>query len=185
MRAHLGANDNRAVDPQLRGVSRGRDMGLDPRPAAGSPALTGAAVPPDDGFFEQASYVGAFGSDDLWADSWTLLSTFGILARGEETVVQEESTVSTAVPASYSLAQNYPNPFNPSTTITYSLPHRGKVELDLYDALGRHVAALVEGERRAGTYAVKLEAAHLSSGVYLYRLKSDSGVITRRMTLLK
>lgn len=185
VRAHLSANDNRAVDPRLRGVSRGRDLGLDPRPGAGSPALSGAAVPPADGFFEQTSYVGAFGPGDTWADDWTLLSDLGILARGEETVVKAETALSGAVPTSYSLEQNYPNPFNPSTTITYSLPRDGWVELAVFDALGRRAATLVDGERRAGIYAVTMEAPDLSSGVYFYRLKSKTAAITRRMTLLK
>ena len=112
--AHLSANDNRAVDPQLRGVSRSRDLGLDPRPGAGSPALSGAAVPPADGFFEQTSYVGAFGPGDSWADDWTLLSNLGILAQGEETVVKAETALSGAVPTSYSLEQNYPIPSIPA-----------------------------------------------------------------------
>ena len=185
VRAHLSANDNRAVDPQLQGVSRSRDMGLDPRPGAGSPALSGAAAPPDDGFFEQTSYLGAFGPGDRWADDWTLLSDLGILARGEETVVKAETALSGAVPTSYSLEQNYPNPFNPSTTITYSLPRDGWVELAIFDALGRRAAALVDGERRAGIYAVTMEASDISSGVYFYRLKSKTAAITRRMTLLK
>ena len=185
VRAHLSANDNRAVDPQLQGVSRSRDMGLDPRPGAGSPALSGAAAPPDDGFFEQTSYLGAFGPGDRWADDWTLLSNLGILAQGEGTVVKAETALSGAVPTSYSLDQNYPNPFNPSTTITYSLPRAGRVQLAIFDALGQHVATLVDGERRPGIYAVTMEASDLSSGVYFYRLKSSSGTMTRRMTLLK
>ena len=185
VRAHLSANDNRAVDPQLQGVSRSRDMGLDPRPGAGSPALSGAAAPPDDGFFEQTSYLGAFGPGDRWADDWTLLANLGILAQGEGTVVKAETALSGAVPTSYSLDQNYPNPFNPSTTITYSLPRAGRVQLAIFDALGQHVATLVDGERRPGIYAVTMEASDLSSGVYFYRLKSSSGTMTRRMTLLK
>ena len=50
---------------------------IDPRPAAGSPLLTTDRLPPNDGFFEQVSYRGAFGPNDNWATGWTTLSRLG------------------------------------------------------------------------------------------------------------
>ena len=45
---------------------------LDCNPAAGSPALTAArAVPPNDGFFDPANYLGACDADDDWYRGWT------------------------------------------------------------------------------------------------------------------
>jgi hypothetical protein len=49
---------------------------IDPRPAAGSPLLTTNRVPPADGFFEPASYRGAFG-DENWAAGWTNAARLG------------------------------------------------------------------------------------------------------------
>ena len=74
------ATNTRSVDPMLRGVSRTTDGGLDPRPMAGSPALTSNAPAPDDAFFTNVSYTGAFGSS-LWIDGWSALSALGYTAQ--------------------------------------------------------------------------------------------------------
>jgi hypothetical protein len=88
-------------------------------------------------------------------------------------------------PYSYALNQNYPNPFNPTTQISYSLAKRGNVSLVIYDILGQVVRTLVNDVKEAGSYTVPLNAAKLSSGVYFYRLQSDSFVQTKKMVLLK
>jgi len=52
----------------------------------------------------------------------------------------------------FKLSQNYPNPFNSSTTIKYSIRHKGLVQLKIYDISGRLVTTLVNEEQRAGNY---------------------------------
>lgn len=74
------------------------------------------------------------------------------------------------VPVEYALAQNYPNPFNPSTTITYQLKQRSRVELRLYNALGAEVAFLVNGTEEQGPHTVRWSADGVASGSYFYRL---------------
>jgi hypothetical protein len=83
------------------------------------------------------------------------------------------------------LQQNFPNPFNPTTTIRFSLPRREAVRLDVFDASGRLVASPLAEIRPAGQHEITFDASALSSGVYLYRLSSTSGIIVKRMTLLK
>lgn len=83
------------------------------------------------------------------------------------------------------LAQNYPNPFNPSTIISWQSPRGSWQTIKVYDLLGRVVATLVDEYKPAGSYAVDFDASKLSSGVYLYRLQSNSEIITRKMTLIK
>ena len=180
------ANNNRFVDPQLRGISRTTDGGLDPRPASGSPALTGAATPPSDGFFVAADYLGAFGNVN-WAADWTLLSALGILTSdgaGEPTKVEENKT-SAQVPGDFALSQNYPNPFNPSTKIDYAVTKTGLVRLAVYNVIGQKVATLVDGVRTAGSYTVTWEASNLASGVYVYRLEAGGQVYTRKLLLAR
>jgi len=70
---HLAVNNNQLVDPQLRGISREADGGLDPRPVAGGAASRGAIAGPD-AFFDNVSYFGAFDPNGgLWTDYWTAL----------------------------------------------------------------------------------------------------------------
>ena len=75
---HLAANNNTIGDPQLNGVSRTNDGGLDPRPSASGPAGSGAATVTD-GFFTQTSYIGAFDPNGrLWTNGWTALWQAGL-----------------------------------------------------------------------------------------------------------
>jgi len=74
------ANQNQTtVDPELRGVSREADGGLDPRPVPGSPAFSTTRKPPVDGFYSQAEYKGAFESASNWSRGWSYLSSAGFL----------------------------------------------------------------------------------------------------------
>tara|TARA_R110000868_G_scaffold410693_4_gene699801 strand:+ start:31728 stop:33719 length:1992 start_codon:yes stop_codon:yes gene_type:complete len=89
------------------------------------------------------------------------------------------------IPLNYSLNQNYPNPFNPSTTISFNLGEAGFTTLKLYDLLGREVKTLVQDVKSAGEHSVSFDASGLSSGIYLYQLRSNSISLNRIMTLLK
>ncbi len=95
--------------------------------------------------------------------------------------VDEENNL----PFQFALAQNYPNPFNPSTKISFSIPEKSFTTLKIYDILGNEVANLFSEEKLAGNYEVQFDASKLSSGVYLYKLQSNSLVQTRKMILLK
>ena len=94
-------------------------------------------------------------------------------------------TDSKNLPQQYRLEQNYPNPFNPTTTITYSLPKDGFVELAVYDISGRRVATLVNEPQSAGDYAAAWNAGELPSGVYLYRLQVNGFSEMKKMVLEK
>lgn len=89
------------------------------------------------------------------------------------------------VPSKYELAQNYPNPFNPSTTIKYAIPSAGNVQLKIYNVLGSEVATLISDYQEAGNYEVIFNAENLSSGIYLYTLKTNNKIITKKMMLVK
>ena len=89
------------------------------------------------------------------------------------------------VPQNYLLEQNSPNPFNPTTTIRFGLPKDGFVSLKLYNVLGQVVRTLVEEQRVAGYYEVRLDASNLSSGTYIYRLESGKFVSTKKLLLVR
>ena len=85
----------------------------------------------------------------------------------------------------FKLNQNYPNPFNPSTKIQYAISTRQFVSLKAFDILGRKVATLVNGYKKPGNYEVTFNAGNLPSGIYFYKLRAGSYVITKKMVILK
>lgn len=93
--------------------------------------------------------------------------------------------ITEATPKEFYLEQNYPNPFNPSTTIQFSLPSQQKVELKVYDLLGREVALLVNEVLSAGYYNVNFNASNLASGAYVYRITTNDFIQSKKMLLVK
>jgi len=90
------------------------------------------------------------------------------------------------VPDQIRLNQNYPNPFNPSTQITYELASPTNVSLDVYSITGEKIMTLVNNRfQQAGPHTISFEASNLASGIYIYQLKTENQVFTRKMTLIK
>jgi len=92
---------------------------------------------------------------------------------------------STEVTSDYKLFQNYPNPLNPSTTIKFDLPKSGIVKLKIFDMLGKEIATLVNKYLNAGTFSVDWNGSQYPSGVYFYRLETESFTDVKRMLLVK
>lgn len=94
------------------------------------------------------------------------------------------------LPERFALHQNHPNPFNPVTTIQYDLPEETTVQLTLYDILGHEVATLVDDRQLAGYHTVTWDGRDRSgdkaaTGVYIYQLKTDGFVETKKLILLR
>ena len=84
---------------------------------------------------------------------------------------------------------NAPNPLNSSTIIRYELPVDSRVNITLYDPMGKVVAVLVDASRNAGVYNYQLDASKLASGVYYYKMTAVSGdqkfVQAQKMMIIK
>jgi len=93
--------------------------------------------------------------------------------------------LSNEIPQSITLSQNYPNPFNPSTKIRFSLTKVEQVSLVIYDALGREVETLINQTLNAGVYEKEFNPKGLSSGIYFYKLKTNSQTVTKKMIFSK
>ena len=94
------------------------------------------------------------------------------------------------LPKSLNLLQNYPNPFNPETIITYELPKTTLVRIEIYNSLGQKVNTLLNDKKTAGTHKItwngRDSAGHpVPSGIYFYRLSTDSQQLVRKMLLLR
>jgi len=93
--------------------------------------------------------------------------------------------ISVLLPGSFALNQNYPNPFNPTTTISFSLPEKAGVRLEVFNVLGQSVDVLADEEYPAGLHQVTWDASDIPSGVYFYRISANKQTLTRKMLLLK
>ena len=79
----------------------------------------------------------------------------------------------------------HPNPFDGATTIRYHLAEAGAAELAVYNTLGQRVALLADGHADAGTHAATFDASALPSGLYLYRLRTTTGVESGRLMVAR
>jgi len=89
------------------------------------------------------------------------------------------------MPLGYRLGQNYPNPFNPLTVIPFTLAEAGRVSVRIYDIRGRMVKRLLDEERNPGQYELRFNARDLSSGIYIYELRSKNFVSRKKMMLVR
>lgn len=98
---------------------------------------------------------------------------------------RNESLMITTIPLEFALFQNYPNPFNPVTNINFNLPEKNLVELAVYNVLGQKIATLTNEILEAGVYSIPFDATQLSSGVYIYTIRSGMFNKSSKMLLLK
>ena len=151
---------------------------------AGTGAAGGLDGPADQATFSAPNGIWAAPDGTIWVSEW-----------GAQRIrrIDPAPTDVGARPAAKSrvrLAQNRPNPFGPATVIAFELARPGAVELSVHDAAGRIVRTLVSGRRPAGPQNVRWDGRGgdgrpVAAGVYFYRLRSEEGERTRRMTILR
>lgn len=93
-----------------------------------------------------------------------------------------------AVPGQFTIAK--PNPFNPTTTIAFTVPYSGLVDLKIYDTAGRLVRTLISDHRGAGLHEVQWngrdQAGHpVSSGLYFYKYDAREVSETKKLMLTR
>jgi hypothetical protein len=100
---------------------------------------------------------------------------FAVLPSGVAEVPQ-------ALPTAWSLAVG-PNPARGALAVSYDVPHRGRVSLDVYDANGRLALTLAEGLTMPGRYHMTLPPVTLPAGVYFVNLDTGDKRISRKVVL--
>ncbi len=83
-----------------------------------------------------------------------------------------------------------PNPFNPRAVISFELPRRERVRVDIIDLAGRRVVTLVNETLAAGPHETIWQGGNetglsAASGVYLVRLRAESGADATKVVLLR
>jgi len=113
-----------------------------------------------------------------------VLLYFGIVGEGEATGTEE-------VPRIAFTTTHYPNPFNPVTTIKYSLPKAGHLQLSIYNIRGQLVKTLINALRPAGADQTAVwdgtdnQGSAVASGVYFYDARAAGEQLIGKMTLIK
>ena len=97
-----------------------------------------------------------------------------------------------ALPREIFLAPNYPNPFNAGTSIPFAIPEGGPrfAQIDIFNLMGQKVATPFAASTPPGHHVVHWDSqsatgAPAASGLYIYRLRTDSAELHRPMLLLR
>lgn len=119
------------------------------------------------------------GVEETWSNQSDVLN-FSYTPNAEET----------DTPLVFSLQQNHPNPFNPETTISFTLPEKSPVELNVYNLKGQLVRTLYDQNLDRGRHSIVWNgtdnmAMAVGSGVYYYKLRWDGKELIRKMVMLK
>lgn len=118
----------------------------------------------------------------------------GVDLDGHETAIYAVTVATSAAPLPERLGiridPSIPNPFNPSTMLSFSIPRRSDVRVEVYDVAGRLVDTPFAGDLPSGRHEVTwlgrtADGATAPSGVYICRITADGEVATGTMTLMK
>ncbi|MDP8286687.1 MAG: T9SS type A sorting domain-containing protein, partial [Candidatus Electryonea clarkiae] len=91
----------------------------------------------------------------------------------------------TLTPDDFAINSVYPNPFNSMARITFTLKSAGKVELKVYDVLGRELTTLINRTLEFGRHEVQLNADDFASGIYFITLESGNYQTVKKVVLIR
>ena len=77
----------------------------------------------------------------------------------------------------------YPNPFVTSATLEFFLHEKSPIQIEWCEMNGKKIRTITEGNFDAGRHGVVLTRESLPSGIYLIRLATDAGLVTRKIIL--
>ena len=127
--------------------------------------------------------------DVIVSDGFASLSSnngpFDLLIEGGEVLNAKLN-----IPHSFHLYPNYPNPFNSNTTFRYDIPENHTVTLDIFDVRGNLVRNLLDAKQNAGKKYIEWNGFNnkgqlVGAGVYLFQIKSNDFISTRKMVMFK
>jgi len=143
-----------------------------------------------DGGYNWNTYLtGCIGgvSDLLFVDSlygWGVATMGNVIhtTNGGLTFINKELVLN---PQKFILNQNYPNPFNSSTIIEFEIKKSGDISIEIFDITGKKIDEIINGYYTNGKYSIKYNAENLNSGIYFYRLKTETMNLTKKFILIK
>ncbi len=100
-------------------------------------------------------------------------------------VLTTVENITEQLPRQVHLFQNYPNPFNSTTKISYEIPSMAQVKLEIYNLLGQKIKTIIDEIQSTGRYEISFDASYLTSGVYIYQLRTNKTIYNRFLTIIK
>lgn len=109
---------------------------------------------------------------------------------GLSSIMATESQNNQYTPQVLNIESNYPNPFNPETTIRFSVPSEGMVNVTIYNIKGQRVNQLLNEHVVAGRHAVMWNGMDssgrtVSSGLYFAKIQQGNKYRIHKMMLMK
>jgi photosystem II stability/assembly factor-like uncharacterized protein len=135
----------------------------------------------DIGFFDDNCGIAITAGGEVLKTSLGLLESGNQAGDGDNSLIVSKDEVED----NFSLIGNYPNPFNPKTTITFKIPERGFVEIEIYDVLGKEVRHYPKNLFEGGRNSIEFDGSNLATGAYFYKLNFGSFTKLGRMVLVK
>ncbi|MBA4378619.1 MAG: hypothetical protein C0395_08240, partial [Gemmatimonas sp.] len=122
------------------------------------------------------------GSQQYW------MKTSGV--PGEEAWIAHTVIAGTEVSGNLSISALEPNPFNPRTSFEIFVPRSGRVEVHIYDQMGRHIRNLLDAPLPAGNRRITWngdddEGREVPSGMYLVRVRAQDHQVMAKALLLR
>lgn len=168
------SNHNDLVDPQLGGFGWGRDGLLDPRPSASGVAIQHVATVPNDSFYVQTTYRGAFDpSASLWLTGWTELATTGFFKPASVGVLRGAPIRNNNATRFMTVVSN-----GDAHVINWNQLSSGNVAVSLLKLNGQQIAELSNGFKSAGAQSLTVSTKGITAGVYLLRMISAGQIHT-------
>lgn len=120
--------------------------------------------------------------------NWNEIDAVGI-GSCECTATLLDSPPPSSMPATSAIQWARPNPFAVSTSIGFSLARAGRVEVEVFDLLGKRTARLVDGTLAAGKHEIRWDGRDaggrtVGNGVYYLRMRADGQSDSRKIIKL-
>ncbi len=160
------------------------------------PDLISLAAPDDadhDGMPDEWEFLNGLNSNDpadrnlLNSDGYTMLETYlnSLVSQSPSAIKQHDD-----LPSNFILRQNYPNPFNQGTTISYSIPMTGIVNIKIYSLNGKTVRNLMSNAQPSGSFSIYWNGRDdqnrtIASGLYFCAMNFKGLMKTMKMYLIK
>ena len=116
-------------------------------------------------------------------DTQSMIAIIETLLDEQEVSVLDENS---SIQQQLKLVKAYPNPFNSSININFNITNQSNIQISIFDLNGRLISNNNLGIKSAGNQSIHWSPSHaISSGAYLYSIKSQRNIINGKVLYLK